>query len=283
MKRFLLFLLLAVMYLTIITSCDSTELQSVEDSKEQEINLDLSQFEDCGEWSDGLIWCKSSHDDWEKGTTYTFAYYNEQGTKVSQDFDSEIYKPNDSENGWIIIDVISSHNYDGLGKIEPNTYKKLIYYSMNFNSVCTLYCYVPYDRPFSFSRQEDKLYFVGSFEQYADTYGLYCLNKDGSYIKFKLPDDIYATDFYYDDLEISEYDSGHYYIGDGLFHTDFEYIFDDKGYLILDLTQTKINNIYNINFISDNNIEVSFRGADNNYYICTMDLQGNIIKEPTSE
>lgn len=289
MKKLLL-ILSAVLSLSILCSCETFNFGSFQKSEEEQIELDLTQFSDHGNWSDGIIWCETEQNDWEKGTTHTFAYYDKKGNRISEPFDSERYTPRDSENGWIVLFEESPYTENGIVGYTANAgnYKASVYRaSPQFSYVSYIYCYrpfdnTPYDSDFSLAATESEFFYVGKLDD-SEINELYCMNSNGAYIRFRLPDDIRAVGFHRDDLEIIEHDSGYYFVGNATsIDTEYKYIFDDNGNLVLDFNNTRISNVYKIEITSDNNMEVSFIGADHNYYICTMDLQGNILKSPTA-
>lgn len=285
-----------IITILLLCSCSNSN-QNNSKSENEEPDIDLSLFENHGDWSDGLIWCLTSHDDWKNGTTYTFAYYNEQGTKVSRDFDTDVeyasaeekiiaydssfthYIPHDSSNGWVFI----LDNYDSVRN--GNCY--LIYSSKGFDFVGKIYCS-------QYSEKKDIIYFVGAFEKYADKYKLCALNKNGSQIEFELPEDLDATyiTLSYDDDEDNEigdlkiinkfYLLRHWYSTEGIYHN---YLFDKNGKLKIDFTKTELvgMGIKNVEIKSENEYEIIFNGQDSQQYKCTMDLKGNIIKQPTAE
>ena len=293
-KVFVSVFTLLVLATLFLVGCGSQKFDSDREShkgasvSEERINFDLSEYNDHGNLSCGLIWVKKTESTWNSAPQDCFAYFDANGTQKSRWFSCDEYWPEDFQNNYVVLRGAKrafEDNWD---------YHRCIVYNKSFSEITSLYCRMPALSPCYISDFNTQGYsFAVAYDEKRKDDVLYWIDAQGEHI-FQDPIDseAYPPTTMVDEYSLGKfkYSNDYFVLVDGSGDPDYLYtkiaqIYDKNGNFILDLEHqmrkhTEDCAITSAEVLDDNIVEFCFYGMDKNKYICVMDFDGNFIKTP---
>ena len=245
------------------------------------VNFDLTQYDDHGELSCGLIWVEKTKSSYDKAPEKIFAYLDTDGNVQSEWFSSEMFYPRDFANGMLILRKKPV-------EFRPSAYidyGECIIYDTGFNELARGY--------FEFGDGEKpnmKELAILDANERGEIFAIKDLDDDGSafvmikedgVVTFSVAEDAFIN-VSIDNLRKTRYENGYYIIDCRLAYNFPCYmgVFDEKGNCVFEPSEQIDYEVYSVKVLSPNEFEVMFEGKDGKMYTVTTDHTGKFLSEP---
>lgn len=276
------FLLICLLWGVCACSTDS----GLGKSKKETIKFDLSQYEDHGVLSCGLVWVTKEVSDWNKEPEVKFAYLDAEGNIKSPWFSLNKYREAvNFTNGYVILIERSVFK-------EGFDYSKCVVYNTEFKEIAKLNCRIlPNSSAVisNFDTQGDA-YAVGYDSSSDDV--LYWIDRSGAH-KFEKTDSGSLSLLEKNDLNRFKrvFKSNNYFViisgsnNPEYLYTTIACIYDGNGRLVLDIEAAMRKRmddfaITSAEILDEKSVKFYFYGANKKRYVCTMNFKGDFIKSP---
>lgn len=275
-------LLIFIAFTTIfcLMACASTEGIN-NNLSTQTVSFDLTQYDDHGELSCGLIWVEKTTSSYDKTPETTFAYLDADGNVKSEWFSSEMFYPRDFVNGMLILRKKPV-------EFRPSAYidsGECIIYDTEFNELARGY--------FEFGDGEEpnmKELAILDANERGEIFAIKDLDDDGSafimikedgVVIFSVAEDAFIN-ISIDNLRKTRYENGYYIIDCRLAFNFPCYmgVFDEKGNCVFEPSETLDYEVYSVKVLSPHEFEIVFEGKDGKMYTVTTDHTGKFLSEP---
>lgn len=281
-KAFVAVFTLLVLATLFLTGCGSQKFD------EERINFDLSEYNDHGNLSCGLIWVQKTESTWDSVPQDYFAYFDTDGNRKSEWFSCNEYQPEDFQNNYVVLRG-ERRAFEDIWD-----YYRCTVYNKSFYKITSLYCRKPAVSSCYISDFDTQGYsFAVAYDEMQKDDVLYWIDAQGEHI-FQDPIDgaAYSSTSSIDEYSLRKfkYSNDYFVLVDGssdpnYLYTKIAQIYDKSGRFILDIEyqmqkHTEECAITRAEVLDDNVVEFYFYGMDKNRYACIMDFNGEFIKTP---
>lgn len=283
MKKLMSFCLMLLM-VTLLSACGSFDNTELPSNKTNQVNFDLSQYENHGELSEGLIWVEKTTSSYDQSPKTSFAYLDVEGNIKSPWFDTEEFSPSDFVNGLVILKS-NTHTFYGAKKDLANC----VVYDTDFNKIADGYFKVnkevgngQYEYEIAIIDANEKGEIFGFAEIDGSDYGLFKITKNNT-VRFPVGDDAFLEptvsnlkriekqlNYYVVDIRSTYWNNSVYYMG----------VFDESGNKIFEPSEQMDYDVWSIEVLSDTQFQVRFQGKDSKFYTVKTDSTGTFLDEP---
>ncbi len=283
MKKLFLIFTVSVILMSLIAFGNEKSTKrpdTVKSTEPSAVNFDLTQYDNHGEPSCGLIWVEKTISSYDKAPETTFAYLDVDGNEKSQWFSSEMFYPRDFVNGMLILrkKPVEIHGVH-------IDYGECIIYDTGFRELARGY--------FEFGDGEKpniKELAILDANERGEIFAIKDLGDDGSAFvmikedgvtRFSVAEDAFIN-ISIDNLRKTRYENGYYIIDCRLAYNFPCYmgIFDEKGNCVFEPSKQIDYEVFSVNIISADVFEVMFEGKDGKMYTVTTDHTGKFLSEP---
>ena len=247
----------------------------------EKIRFDLSQYEDHGRLSCGLVWVTKEFSDWDEEPIMKFAYLDADGYVKSSWFSLDEYRtPRDFSNGYVIIttfEVTEDHS-------------NCVVYNTQFQRIASLNCKIsPHEEPCISNFDNQGYSYAVGYDLNTDEEMLYWIDSSGLHEFQK--NDRYSFGAI-DERKLNEFkvSNNHFVIVSGsndpnYLYTIIAHIYDSNGKLMLDIEEAMSKHsedfaITSAEVLDNNTVKFYFYGTNKKRYVCTMNFSGDFVQSP---